>query len=59
MERENQYTIIEEATGLLLYCKKDNIVIEGQIAITEMCNLENSDQKPIYWDFENKIFYLE
>lgn len=59
MERENQFTILEEATGLVLFCKKDDIVSEGQVAITEMCTLENPNNLPFYWDFENEIFYTK
>jgi hypothetical protein len=59
MERENQYTIIEESTGLVLYCKKDNEVLEGQIAITEMCTLPNPEFKDIYFNFDTREFYIK
>jgi hypothetical protein len=53
------YNIIDELTGLLLFAKNDNEVLKGQIAISQMCNLENPEQKPIYWDFENELFYIK
>lgn len=31
----------------------------GQVAITEMCTLSNPDNLPIYWDFENELFYTK
>ena len=56
---ENKYTILEQATGKVLYCKKDNIVIDGQVAITEMCTLENPDNLDIYFNFETEQFYTK
>jgi hypothetical protein len=58
MERENQYTIIDKESGLVLFCKKDDIVIDGQVAITEMYTIENPEQKDIYYNFETKQFYI-
>jgi hypothetical protein len=58
MEKENQYTIVDKESGLVLYCKKDNTVTEKQIAITEMCTLENPEQKDIFFNFETKQFYI-
>lgn len=55
---ENQYTILEQSTGKVLYCKKDDIVIDGQVAITEMCTLENPELKDIYFNFDTKTFYI-
>lgn len=59
MEKENQFTILEESTGKVLYCKKDDIVIDNQVAITEMCTLENPDSKEIFFNFETHEFYLK
>jgi hypothetical protein len=59
MERENQYTIIDKESGLVLFCKKDDIVIDGQVAITEMYTLENPEFKEIYYNFETKQFYTK
>jgi hypothetical protein len=56
---ENQFTILEQSTGKVLYCKKDNSVVENQLAITEMCTLENTEGKDIFYDFENDFFYLK
>ena len=58
MERANEFTIVNELTGNVLYCKKDNEVVENQIAITEMCTLENPNGKEIYFNFETQTFYL-
>jgi len=58
MERANEFTIVNELTGNVLYCKKDNEVVENQIAITQMCTLENPDGKEIYFNFETKTFHL-
>ena len=56
---ENKYTILEQATGKVLYCKKDDSVVENQIAITQMCTLENPEQKDIFFNFETKQFYTK
>ena len=56
---ENKYTILEQATGKVLYCKKDDIVIDGQVAITQMCTFENPEQKDIFFNFETKQFYTK
>ena len=58
MERENKFTILDVQSAKVLYCKKDNIVIDGQVAITEMCTLENPENKEIYFNFETNEFYL-
>jgi hypothetical protein len=59
MNRENQFTIIDKETGLVLYCKRDNIVTQGQVAIVEMCTLENPDDKEIYFNFGTQEFYIK
>jgi hypothetical protein len=56
---ENKYTILEQATGKVLYCKKDDLVVENQIAITQMCILENPDNLDIYYNFETQQFYTK
>lgn len=53
------YTILEESTGKVLFAKLDNEVLEGQLAIKDTCTLNNPENLGIYWDFENKIFYLK
>lgn len=55
---ENQFTILEKSTSKVLYCKKDDLVDENQLAITQMCILENPDNKEIYYNFETQTFYL-
>ena len=56
---ENQFTILEKSTSKVLYCKKDDLVDENQLAITQMCILENPDNKDIYYNFETQTFYLK
>jgi hypothetical protein len=56
---ENKYTILEQATGKVLYCKKNDSVVENQIAITQMCTLENPDNLDIYYNFETQQFYTK
>ena len=56
---ENQFTILEKSTSKVLYCKKDDLVNENQLAITQMCILENPDNKEIFYNFETQQFYLQ
>jgi hypothetical protein len=58
MEKENQYTIVDKESGLVLFCKRDNVVTQNELAITEMCILENPEQKDIFFNFETKEFYI-
>jgi hypothetical protein len=53
------YTIIDSTTGLVLFAKYDNEVIEGQIAISEICDLENPEGKEIFFNFETRQFYTK
>ena len=59
MKKENQYTIVDKQSGLVLFCKKDNVVTEIQVAITEMYTLENPDNLDIYFNFETEQFYTK
>ena len=52
------WTIIDTTTDRLLFVKSDNEVLEGQVAITEICTLENPEQKDIFFNFETKTFYI-
>jgi hypothetical protein len=52
------YTIIDTATNKVLFAKFDNEVLEGQVAIEQMCTLENPEQKDIFFNFETKQFYI-
>jgi hypothetical protein len=52
------YTIIEESTNKVLFAKFDSEVLEGQVAIEEICILENPEQKDIFFNFETKQFYI-
>jgi hypothetical protein len=51
------YTIVDSITGLVLFAKMDNEVLEGQTAIQEFCTIEG--EAPIYWNFETEEFYLK
>ena len=51
------WTILDQ-NGKLLFSKFDNEVMEGQIAISEICTLENIENKEIYFNFETNEFYL-
>ena len=51
------WTIVDEITGLVLFAKSDSECLEGQIAINEICRLETTE--PVYWNFENEIFYTK
>jgi hypothetical protein len=59
MDRENQYTIVDKESGKVLFCKKDNSVTENQVAIIEMCMLENIEGQEIFFNFETKEFYTK
>jgi hypothetical protein len=52
------FTIIDTTTNKLLFAKYDNEVLEGQIAVEEICTLENPELKDIYYNFETKTFYI-
>ena len=53
------YTIVDSTTGLVLFAKFDNEILEGQTAIFEICDLENPDGKEIYFNFETHEFYIK
>ena len=53
------YSIIDTTTNLLLFAKSDNEVIEGQIAISEICDLENPKNLDIFFDWKTRTFYLK
>jgi hypothetical protein len=59
MERENQFTILEKATGKLLYCKRDDVVTDDQIAITEMCTISVGEGEEIFFNFDTREFYIK
>lgn len=53
------YTIIEESTNKVLFSKLDNEVLEGQIAIEQICTLDNPEGKDIYFNFVTQEFYID
>jgi hypothetical protein len=53
------YTIIEQSTNKVLFAKFDNQVLSGQVAIEQMCILENPDGKEIYYNFDTQEFYIK
>jgi hypothetical protein len=53
------YTIIDITTNRLLFVKFDNEVLEGQVAIEQICKIENPELKDIYWNDKTKEFFLK
>ena len=53
------WTIIEKITGKVLFSKSDDNVLEGQVAIYEICTLEIPEGKELYFNFETEKFYLQ
>ena len=51
------YTIVDSITGLVLFAKFDNEVLEGQIAIDKVCTIESESE--IYFNFETEQFYTK
>lgn len=51
------WTILD-LNGKVLFAKFDCNVLEGQIAVDEICTLENVDGKDIFFNFETNEFYL-
>jgi hypothetical protein len=51
------WTILD-LNGKVLFAKFDNEVLEGQVAIEQICILENPEQKDIFFNFETKTFYI-
>jgi len=52
------YTIIEQSTNKVLFSKLDNEVLESQIAIKQICTIDNPEQKDIYYNFDTNEFYI-
>jgi hypothetical protein len=50
------YTIVDSITGLILFAKFDNEVLEGQTAINKVCTIET--ESDIYYNFETQEFYI-
>ncbi len=53
------FTIVDSKTGLVLFAKFDNQVLEGQIAIDKICTLLNPDEKDVYYNFITEDFYID
>jgi hypothetical protein len=51
------YTIIEKSTSKVLFAKFDNEVLEGQVAIEQICIIETESE--IYFNFETEQFYTK
>ena len=51
------FTIIDQS-GKVLFAKYDNEVIAGQTAISEICMIENPEDKEIFFNFETHEFYI-
>lgn len=48
------YAIIDKATGKELYYKADNIVLETEVAVTE---LRTEDMQNPHFDFDTRKYY--
>ena len=53
------YTIVNSVSGLVLFAKFDDQVLEGQIAIEKICSIENPEGKDVYYNFETQEFYTK
>jgi len=55
------YTIIDTATNKVLFAKFDNEVLEGQVAIEQICTIEreNPFESEIFYNFETQEFYIK
>ena len=51
------FTILDQ-NGKMLFAKHDSQVLDGQIAIENLCTLENPDNKDIFFNFETQQFYI-
>jgi hypothetical protein len=51
------YTILDSITGLVLFAKFDNEVLEGQTAINKVCTIETESE--IFYNFETHEFYIK
>lgn len=52
------WTILDQ-NGKVIFAKYDNIVLENQTAIEQICTLENPENKDIFFNFETKEFYFK
>ena len=52
------WTILDQ-NGKVLFAKFDNEVIDGQVAIEQICTIENPDNLDIYFNFETEQFYTK
>ena len=50
------YTIIKESTNKVLFAKNDNEVLQGQVAIEQICTIETESE--IFYNFETQEFYI-
>jgi hypothetical protein len=51
------YTIVDSATGKVLFAKFDDIVLECQTAVNKICTLETESE--IFFNFETQQFYTK
>ena len=51
------YIIVDSISGLVLFAKYDNQVLDGQTAINKVCTIET--EKEIYFNFETQEFYTK
>lgn len=51
------YTIVEKSNGKVLFAKLDDEILEGQIAIKNICTLESENE--IFFNFATNEFYTK
>jgi hypothetical protein len=51
------YTIVDSQSGLVLFCKYDSNVLDGQTAINNICTIETENE--IFYNFETEQFYTK
>jgi len=51
------YTIVDSQSGLVLFCKYDSNVLEGQTAINKVCTIETESE--IFYNFDTQEFYIQ
>jgi hypothetical protein len=50
------YTIVDSRSGLVLFAKYDNEVLDNQVAINQICDIEVNEGEEIFFNFETQKF---
>jgi hypothetical protein len=55
------YTIVDSQSGLVLFSKSDSNVLEGQVAIEQICIIERENPQDLefFYNFETQQFYTK